>query len=594
MNVAMELSSLGLSVKRTEQGNNGMEARLSCPLCKTEGEPTMQVNMLTGVWKCHRCQETGNLFQLRLKLRGESPRLIKPISLKKGPTRVPAMVINPGQVEEMHKALKDDEEAWLYVAGKRGFSEEMIKKFSLGLSYLKPKRKAIAIPYFFAGKCIGIKYRIVSPGEKERKYERAPGCQIPLFNMDSLNGQFSGVIITEGELDTIAMTQYDVGMPVVSIPNGATAALDQEAAEALMHFDTIYLALDEDEKGEEGAEKLAERLGAFRCRRVRLPAKDANECLVDGVTREAILMALQAAAPFYESCVLPVSNWAERLLKGDVSTGRARMTGWKGFDKLLGGLRPGEVTLLTADTGNGKTTYALDIIRRQSESGHATMVASLEVPTLAVARKLLSGASGKRWDHLTGKELEEGVTKLSKLPLCLLDRYGSVDADRLREEVEYAVRRHGVSTVVIDHLHFMLGVKGKHDDEVAKIDAAAMAIQNMAIDFGIHVVLVVHPAKIRTEKGHKREPDTGDLKGSSGPGQFADNIMRISRKEGDRAVVTLLKVRSELGKCGSIVFAFDPESLTFTEIEARERKSPEEPPHWTEERDPGEDEEVQP
>jgi hypothetical protein len=109
------------------------------------------------------------------------------------------------------------------------------------------------------------------------------------------------------------------------------------------------------------------------------------------------------------------------------------------------------------------------------------------------------------------------------------------------------------------------------EDERLLIDAAAQTIQTTALELGIHIVLVMHPAKIRAgEDGRARQPEIGDLKGSSGPAQFADNVLRIGRDaKSPRAVLTILKCRSELGQPGHVAYAFDPEALRFADVHAQ-------------------------
>ena len=47
--------------------------------------------------------------------------------------------------------------------------------------------------------------------------------------------------------------------------------------------------------------------------------------------------------------------------------------------------------------------------------------------------------------------------------------------------------------------------------------------------------------------------------------------MRIARFDGStKSALTLLKVRSELAKLGTVIYAFDPESLRFTDLDVRE------------------------
>ena len=65
---------------------------------------------------------------------------------------------------------------------------------------------------------------------------------------------------------------------------GAKQQWIENEFERLERFEKIYLALDMDKEGELAATEIAGRLGRHRCVRVKLPRKDANDCLVSGVT----------------------------------------------------------------------------------------------------------------------------------------------------------------------------------------------------------------------------------------------------------------------------------------------------------------------
>lgn len=579
LNVERDLMELNLEPRRRDHGKNGLEARCECPFCPrgptdARTEPALEVNIESGLWHCWRCQERGNMFTLRRRLRGEP--VVYHAARRAKPKPPPGRTVDMAEVERKHASLFTPQgaRALEYLRG-RGFTEATLRSFKTGFES-RPKLTAISLPYLSRDgtKCLGVKYRVLPPDDELRKYEREAGCVMPLFNWPALDGECRQVVVTEGELDAMALTQYDLGVPVVSIPDGATAALKDEAADALLAFDEILLATDQDEKGEEGAAKLAEALGAFRCQRVRLPKKDANECLQAGVPREDLAAALAAATAYGVAGVRHVSEWRDALLSEANPQVRGVDTGWLGLTEILGGIRPAEMSLLTAETGNGKSTFTLALAVKQAERGRAVMIACLEMATAAVARKLLCAVAGKRWDRLEREENKEAVNRLCGLPVYLLDHYGDISIPRLRDEVTYAVRRFGVSLVVIDHLHFALGVRRAGEDERLLIDQTAHAIHAMALELGVHVLLVMHPAKIRADdKGHARLPEIGDLKGSSGPAQFADNVLRIAREPSaklghERAIVSALKVRSELGRLGSVVFAFDADALRFTELDS--------------------------
>ena len=65
-------------------------------------------------------------------------------------------------------------------------------------------------------------------------------------------------------------------------------------------------------------------------------------------------------------------------MKG-ISKYRGSSTGWTEFDNLLGGLRPNELTILTGETGSGKTTWAVNLGYRLSKDNHPVLIASFEM-----------------------------------------------------------------------------------------------------------------------------------------------------------------------------------------------------------------------
>jgi twinkle protein len=80
------------------------------------------------------------------------------------------------------------------------------------------------------------------------------------------------------------------GLPAVSLPNGCRS-LPVEVLPQLESFEKIYLWMDNDTPGQDGADLFAKKIGLERCHIVRptkaicgetLP-KDANEALLEGM-----------------------------------------------------------------------------------------------------------------------------------------------------------------------------------------------------------------------------------------------------------------------------------------------------------------------
>ena len=87
------------------------------------------------------------------------------------------------------------------------------------------------------------------------------------------------------------------GLPAVSLPNGCSS-LPVDVLPMLERFSSIYLWMDDDKPGREGAERFAKKLGVKRTLLVRplgrdgksIPgAKDANDALRNGLDLRAMI-----------------------------------------------------------------------------------------------------------------------------------------------------------------------------------------------------------------------------------------------------------------------------------------------------------------
>jgi twinkle protein len=132
-----------------------------------------------------------------------------------------------------------------------------------------------------------------------------PGGRWGLFGWHTVPPEASEIVLTEGEFDAMAVHQA-TGLPAVSLPNGCRH-LPVDVLPMLERFDKVYLWMDADGPGQEGAAKFAKKLGERRVAVVRplrddpSPAKDANEALLAGKDLRAML---DAAAPLPHEDIL--------------------------------------------------------------------------------------------------------------------------------------------------------------------------------------------------------------------------------------------------------------------------------------------------
>lgn len=526
-----------------------------CPLCNaTPGH--FYINAEKEIFYCHKCGERGHILSLKKRL-GDLPPISHASQYSK--SSKPEKKIDLTLIEKYHKDFLENPAIAAYLTDERRFTLETIKKFKLGFH-----EGAITIPYMKEGQCVNIKYRPIKPENK--KYFREEGCPSILFNLDNARKYQGIVIITEGEFDAIAFDQ--MGFPnVVSVPNGAEAFSDQWIDD-LEQFNEIYISFDMDEAGRKGVEKAADKLGRYRCLNVLLPLKDANDCLRAGFLNAEMAGILAQAKPF-----------GSRIIKGpeaffddirDFHSGKLEShgipTGWKDFDDLFQGFRPNELTILTGETGSGKTTWASNLAFKLSESQHPTLIASFEMKPPNILRKMVQMKSRRSVSELNKRDLEAALEYISTLPVHFIDVYGEIGLQELKDAIYYAKRQYGIELVILDHLHFFLKYSGDHERQA--IDSAVRDIKRWAMELGIHMVLIVHPTKIETEN---REIRLNDLKGSSGLKQIPNNVLSIWRQRGKNdsksptgeVVLYVLKCRDDLGDEGVTDLIFDKRSQNY-------------------------------
>ena len=223
------------------------------------------------VFNCFKCGRKGNFITLleyfgdREEWDAEQKAERRPIRTGRKPESLDATVA------KLH--AKTREEVRDYFNG-RGINNASIDKYMLGAAKFG-NRRGYMIPVFDrSGHVAYVKLRRTLEDEAAEVLARSMGKANPapkyvvhpaganliLVGEDQLEKSTSSeVLICEGELDRIMAIQEGVEMPVVTGGGGAQTFKDEWIAQ-LRNMRNIYLCFDNDEAGESGAEKLAQRL----------------------------------------------------------------------------------------------------------------------------------------------------------------------------------------------------------------------------------------------------------------------------------------------------------------------------------------------
>ena len=166
------------------------------------------------------------------------------------------------------------------------------------------------------------------------------------------------LVITEGEIDAMSYAQVTgLTWQVVSVPSGAQSAAKaiRKELEFVESFEEVVFLFDQDEPGQKAAQECAALLRPGLAKIAQLPLKDANEMLVAGKEAE-LKAAVYAAVPFRPDGIRRGSevDFTE-IIK---ATPRGLDCQYPGINDALRGLRKGELILLSAGSGIGKSTLA--------------------------------------------------------------------------------------------------------------------------------------------------------------------------------------------------------------------------------------------
>jgi replicative DNA helicase len=291
---------------------------------------------------------------------------------------------------------------------------------------------------------------------------------------------------------------------------------------------------------------------------------------------------------------------SEAAKRGGGITGLA--TGFVDLDKMTAGLHPGDLYIVAARPGMGKTSFVLNLAAQLAEPrrvvlegssepveepGAGVVFFSLEMPREQLASRLLasdarvdvskirSGNIGKEdWISLT-----ESASKMGRLPLWLDDTPAisllDVRARVRRLQAEIGRRSADgpkatrLGLVCIDYLQLMSGRPGVQSRE-QEISELSRGLKQLAKEMGIAVIALSQLNRsVETRTTKDKRPQLSDLRESGAIEQDADTIMFIYRDdyynpettEPDTAELIVAKQRN--GPTGKVMLRFNKACTRF-------------------------------
>lgn len=176
-----------------------------------------------------------------------------------------------------------------------------------------------------------------------------------LFGIERFNNSGKRVIITEGELDALAIAQasydrYGVFHPILSVASSSNLKGLITHREWLRTFQEIVLAFDMDSAGEEAVEKALTILGMDKTKIAMLPHNDPCETFIQEGGATLMKCIFNAAVHIPQGIVTRDELW-EKLQAAEDAPGIDFPPCLAGVATKLKKIRQGEITLLVSGTG---------------------------------------------------------------------------------------------------------------------------------------------------------------------------------------------------------------------------------------------------
>ncbi len=241
------------------------------------------------------------------------------------------------------------------------------------------------------------------------------------------------------------------------------------------------------------------------------------------------------AAPAYDAIV----ERAHERQRAGASVGL--MTGYHRLDEALGGLRPGNLSILAAVTGAGKTTVACSITAQLCLRGASVLYISGEMPWAELMERFAAAQVGIPLGRFRQAALEEddyrrladardGIRAWSLRMVGRPMRVAEIGAELRRFRMDL---RRPVDLVVVDYLQKMRGRPG-FKSRYEEVSGISNDLKALALDMGVPVLAA---AQLRREVGQQaRPPGMHDLKESGELENDADHVLLLHNPEmGQRA-----------------------------------------------------------
>jgi twinkle protein len=366
------------------------------------------------------------------------------------------------------------------------------------------------------GEIVGTRYTYSNGAQKHKSLDKefywtGPAKEAGLFGEDLFPaGSAQAITICEGEDDAPSASHMLGGYPAVSVKNGAGGAKKDclQRLEYLNSFSKIYLCFDNDEPGRKAVSEVAALFDPNRVYDVVLEGhKDANEFLQAGKVKEFKSIWWNSKRFVPEGVVSSFDEFDKIIDEDEHSVGQPIR--FQTLQDMTGGLRPGQMYLLTALEGVGKTElmrhFEYDVLR---DTDANIGVIHLEESKGELLKRYATydlGVPVHEQDYAVSKEeIKESIRRIVNRDERLhVYSHGDTDDPRLiLDVIRSLVAGFGCRFIFLDHVNNLVS-GAEEDDERRCLDYLLTRLGLMVRELDFCLVLISHINDLGQTRGSR-------------------------------------------------------------------------------------------
>ena len=258
-------------------------------------------------------------------------------------------------------------------------------------------------------------------------------------------------------------------------------------------------------------------------------------------------------------------------------------TGYPSLDRMLMGLREGQLVIIGARPAVGKTSFALNLALNAASEGYTVAFFSLEMSGKEIAQRFICAhAQVSMSNFRTGKispqewaNIGQAAEDLSRLDILIDDTPG-ITVTEIRAKARRMLHNKEKAIIILDYLQLVSPPAGRRaESRTVEVSEMSRALKIMAKELAVTVISLSQLSRAVESRTGKR-PQLSDLRESGSIEQDADIVMFLDRSSNEQeagredrppeGITRIIVAKNRSGPIGDVDLVFLAASTKFYEL----------------------------